>query len=39
MDKIITWIDKFIRIGDCAVQYDPIHAALPWAGVRALLQV
>lgn len=39
IDKIITWIDKFIRIGDCAVQYDPIHAALPWAGVRLLLQV
>lgn len=22
-----------------AVQYDPIHAALPWAGIRFLLQV
>ncbi|KAH0536560.1 hypothetical protein FGG08_006568 [Glutinoglossum americanum] len=39
IDKIISWLDKFIRIGDCAVQYDPIHAALPWAGVRVLLQV
>ena len=22
-----------------AAQYDPAHAALPWAGVRILLQV
>ena len=22
-----------------AVQYDPVHASLPWAGVRLLLEV
>ena len=37
--KIAVWIDKFKEIGDIVVQYDPVHAALPWAGVRFLLQV
>ncbi|KAI5460114.1 hypothetical protein BGZ63DRAFT_406059 [Mariannaea sp. PMI_226] len=38
MGKIVSWLNKFKEIGDIAVQYDPIHAALPWAGVRFLLQ-
>ena len=38
-EKIIVWIDKFKEIGDIAVNFDPVHAALPWAGVRFLLQV
>lgn len=33
------WIDHFKEVVDVAVQYDPVHAALPWAGVRFLLQV
>jgi len=37
--KIVKWIDLFKQIGDNAVQYDPVHAALPWAAVRFLLQV
>jgi hypothetical protein len=37
--KAIQWIDLFKQVGDTAVQYDPVHAALPWAGVRFLLQV
>lgn len=37
--KLVKWIDHFKQIGDCAVQYDPVHAALPWAGIRFLLQV
>ena len=37
--KIAVWIDRFKEIGDIVVQYDPVHAALPWAGVRFLLQV
>jgi hypothetical protein len=37
--KIVKWIDLFKQVGDTAVQYDPVHAALPWAGVRFLLQV
>lgn len=39
LDKIAHWINKFKEIGDVAVQYDPTHASLPWAGVRFLLQV
>ena len=37
--KLITWVDKFKAVGDTAIQYDPVHAALPWAGIRFLLQV
>lgn len=37
--KIAKWIEKFIEIGDVAVQYDPGHAALPWAALRFLLKV
>ena len=37
--KILRWVDKFKQIGDIIVQYDPAHAALPWAGFRFLLQV
>jgi hypothetical protein len=39
LEKIIAWVIKFKEVGDLAVQYDPIHAALPWAGVRFFLQV
>ena len=37
--KILRWVDTFKRIGDIIAQYDPLHAALPWAGFRFLLQV
>ncbi|KAJ9129657.1 hypothetical protein NKR23_g12492 [Pleurostoma richardsiae] len=37
--KIAKWADGFKEIGDVAVQYDPAHAALPWGGVRFLLQI
>ena len=36
---IVLWLNKFKEIGDVAVSFDPVHAALPWAGVRLLLQV
>ncbi|TVY26062.1 Vegetative incompatibility protein HET-E-1 [Lachnellula hyalina] len=36
--KVVKWIDLFKQVGDTAVQYDPGHAALPWALVRFLLQ-
>lgn len=39
VEKIIVWLEKFKSIGDVAVQYDPSHCSLPWAGVRFLLQV
>ena len=38
-DRLVGWITKFKEIGDIAVQYDPVHAALPWAGVRLILLV
>ena len=37
--KMAKWIEVFKQVGDAAIQYDPVHAALPWAGVRFLLQV
>lgn len=36
--KTAKWIQKFISVGDVAVQYDPAHAALPWAAIRFVLQ-
>ncbi|TVY64249.1 Ankyrin repeat domain-containing protein [Lachnellula suecica] len=39
LEKIVAWVNKFKEIGDLAVQYDPVHAALPWAGVRFFLQI
>jgi len=39
VDKIIGWTETFIKVGDTVIQYDPGHAALPWAGVRFILQV
>ncbi|KAF2235084.1 hypothetical protein EV356DRAFT_135445 [Viridothelium virens] len=38
-DKMVRWIDMFKQIGDIAVQYDPVHASLPWAGIRLVLQI
>jgi hypothetical protein len=37
--KIIGWLNKFKTVGDVVVNFDPVHASLPWAGVRFLLQV
>lgn len=37
--KIAGCIQKFKEVGDNVVQYDPGHAALPWAAVRFVLQV
>ena len=36
-EKLVGWITKFREIGDIVVQYDPVHAALPWAGIRSIL--
>ena len=38
-DKVIVWLDRFKAVGDIAVNADPIHAGLPWAGIRLLLEV
>jgi ankyrin repeat domain-containing protein 50 len=38
-EKIVFWLDKFKAVGDVIANFDPVHASLPWAGVRLLLQV
>jgi hypothetical protein len=38
-DKILAFLDKFKAAGDVAVNSDPIHAGIPWAGIRMLLEV
>jgi hypothetical protein len=38
-DKVILWLDRFKQVGDIAVNADPIHASLPWAEIRLLLEV
>lgn len=38
-EKIIVWVDKFKQVGDIAVNFDPVHASLPWAGIRFFLEV
>ena len=37
--KLIVLIDQFGSILDLVVQYDPVHAALPWAAFRLILKV
>jgi hypothetical protein len=32
------WLHKLKEIGDIITSYDPMHLALPWAGVRFILQ-
>jgi Holliday junction resolvase len=39
LEKVVEWVNKFREVGDIAVRYGPVHAALPWAGVRFFLQV
>ncbi|KAK5128139.1 hypothetical protein LTR08_004175 [Meristemomyces frigidus] len=39
LERASRWVKKFVEVGDTAVQYDPGHAALPWAAVRLILQV
>jgi hypothetical protein len=39
LERIMKWIHKFKEVGDVVIQYDPTHAALPWAGVRFLLTI
>ncbi|KAF0316111.1 ankyrin repeat protein [Colletotrichum asianum] len=37
-EKISIWVNKVIRIGDIAVQYNPASASLPWAVFRLIMQ-
>lgn len=38
VEKLRFWWYRLFQIGDVAVQLDPIHAALPWAGVQAAIR-
>ena len=38
-DAVILWLDRLKKVGDIAVNVDPMHAGLPWAGIRLLLGV
>ncbi|RYP89572.1 hypothetical protein DL770_004293 [Monosporascus sp. CRB-9-2] len=38
VQKLVTWLEKFKAIGDVVASYDPAHMALPWAGIRFLIQ-
>jgi hypothetical protein len=37
--RIAGWVNKFKGCVDVAVSFDPVHAALPWAAVRFVIQV
>jgi len=39
VEKIIVWVEKFLAVGDAAMQFDPVHAAPAWAAFRFVLQV
>lgn len=38
-DKVVRLLDKCKQVGDIAVNVDPMHAGLPWAAIRLLLEV
>jgi hypothetical protein len=37
--NMAAWLRRYQGIGDVAVSFDPVHAALPWAAVRFIFQV
>lgn len=39
VDKVLVWLHRFKSIGDVVANVDPVHAGLPWAGIRVLLEV
>ena len=39
VDKILQFVDKLKAVGDTVANVDPVHIGLPWAGVRAILEV
>lgn len=38
-NEALDWLEKFKGVMDVAVSADPMHAALPWAGVKVILEV
>jgi len=37
-DSVLDWLNKFKPVVDVAVNADPIHAGLPWAGIRMFVE-
>ncbi|KAH7160654.1 hypothetical protein EDB81DRAFT_782712 [Dactylonectria macrodidyma] len=37
IEKSVSLLSDFASVGDVAVSFDPVHAALPWAAVRSVL--
>lgn len=35
--RLVYWLNKHLDVGDTIVQYDPVHAALPWAAFRFVM--
>ncbi|KAK4556422.1 hypothetical protein LTR86_006566 [Recurvomyces mirabilis] len=38
-DKVLVLFDRIKQIGDILVNVDPLHAGIPWAGIRLMLEV
>lgn len=38
-EKVVRFLDKFKAVGDVVANVDPVHVGLPWAGMRAILEV
>ncbi|KAK7413945.1 hypothetical protein QQX98_007214, partial [Neonectria punicea] len=37
IESSVSVLAKFASVGDVAVSFDPVHAALPWAAVRSVV--
>ncbi|KAG4436715.1 hypothetical protein IFR05_007798 [Cadophora sp. M221] len=38
-NNVVKFLNKFKAVGDVAASFDPVHAGLPWAGVKMLLEI
>jgi hypothetical protein len=39
VDKVVQLLDKFKAVGDVVANVDSVHVGLPWAAIRAILEV
>jgi hypothetical protein len=39
VDKVVRLLDKFKAVGDVVANVNPVYVGLPWAGIRAILEV
>lgn len=39
VDKVVQLLDKFKAVGEIIANVNPVHVRLPWAGIRAILEV